>query len=151
MIHTRFAGNKRLYCVLTVIGVLLLAYAFSLPATLFNKPTSTVIEDCEGRLLGARLAADSQWRFPADTVPRKYAQALVLFEDKRFYHHPGVDALALARALRQDIAKRKVVSGGSTLSMQVIRLMQDNPPRNILQKIKEIILATRLEIRCTKE
>ncbi|MDR0815702.1 MAG: penicillin-binding protein 1C [Bacteroidales bacterium] len=152
LIRPRFARNKRLYIVLAFIGALLLTYIFSLPAVLFNKPASTVIEDCEGRLLGARLAADGQWRFPAaDAVPRKYAQAVILFEDKRFYHHAGVDFFALARALRQDVAKRKIVSGGSTVSMQVIRLMQDNPPRNILQKLKEIILATRLEIRCSKE
>ncbi|MDR3094964.1 MAG: penicillin-binding protein 1C [Bacteroidales bacterium] len=151
LMRTQVAGNKKFYVVLAVTAVLLLVYALSLPAVLFNKPTSTVIEDCKGRLLGARLASDGQWRFPADTVSRKYAQALILFEDKRFYHHPGVDVFALARALRQDIAKRKIVSGGSTLSMQVIRLMQNNPPRTILQKIKEIILATRLEIRCSKE
>jgi penicillin-binding protein 1C len=144
--------NKRLYIVLAAVSIVLLTYIFSLPTVLFHKPTSTVIDDCQGRLLGARLAADGQWRFPADNyVPRKYAQALVLFEDKRFYHHAGVDGIALARAFRQNIGAGKVVSGGSTVTMQTIRLMQDNPPRNILQKIKEIILATRLEIRCSKE
>ena len=135
-----------------MLVALLLLYAFSLPRRLFNKPTCTVIDDREGALLGARIADDGQWRFPpADSVPRKYAQALVVFEDKRFYRHPGVDPLALGRALRQNIATGRTVSGGSTITMQVVRLMQDNPPRNILQKFKEAILATRLEIRCTKD
>jgi penicillin-binding protein 1C len=132
--------------------MMLSAYWFSLPAVLFTKPLSTVIEDREGNLLGVRIADDGQWRFPAtDSLPAKYAQAMVLFEDKRFYHHPGVDPLALARALRQNIGKGGIVSGGSTLSMQVIRMMQNHPPRNIRQKVKEALLATRLEIRYSKQ
>jgi len=130
---------------------LLLGYVFSLPRKLFDKPTCTVIDDREDRLLGAKIADDGQWRFPAaDSLPRKYVQALVLFEDKRFFRHFGVDLLALGRAFRQNIATRQVTSGGSTITMQVIRLMKNNPPRNIRQKIKEVILATRLELRCSK-
>jgi penicillin-binding protein 1C len=131
---------------------LLALYWFSLPATLFDKPLSTVIEDCEGRMLGARIAGDGQWRFPAAaSVPEKYAQAVVLFEDKRFYRHWGIDPAALSRALLQNLRKGSIVSGGSTLTMQVIRMMQDHPPRHLLQKTKEAILATRLELRCSKE
>ncbi|MDR2888005.1 MAG: penicillin-binding protein 1C [Bacteroidales bacterium] len=134
------------------MSALFLIYALSLPRTLFNKPLSTVIDDRSGHLLGARIAADGQWRFPqADSVPRKYAQALIVFEDKRFRHHPGFDPLAMARALKQNIQSRSIQSGGSTITMQVIRMMKNNPPRNLWQKAKEAILATRLELRCTKD
>ena len=136
---------------MALLLALLMGYAFSLPRILFDKPTCTVIDDREGRLLGAKIAGDGQWRFPAaDSLPDKYIKALVLFEDKRFFRHFGVDFPALGRAFRQNIATGRVTSGGSTITMQVIRMMQDNPPRNILQKIKEIILATRLELRCSK-
>ena len=143
-------GKLRYLC-LTALVALLLLYIFSLPCKLFDKPTCTVIDDREGILLGAKIADDGQWRFPpADSVPYKYAQALIVFEDKRFYNHLGVDPLALGRALWQNITTGRTVSGGSTVTMQVIRLMKDNPPRNIMQKMKEAILATRLELRCSK-
>ena len=75
----------------------------SLPRPLFNKPTSWVIEDARGQLLGATIAADGQWRFPYNAdVPDKFAKCIVAFEDKRFYYHPGVDILAILRAIRQN-------------------------------------------------
>ena len=79
------------------IGLLLLAfYWFSLPNPLFTTPYSLVLEDSNGGLLGARIATDGQWRFPAsDSLPAKYIKALLTFEDKRFYKHPGVDILSL--------------------------------------------------------
>lgn len=111
-----------------------------------------VLEDRDGILLGAHIASDGQWRFPKqDSVPDKFKQAIITFEDKRFYRHPGVDLLSLGRAMRQNISQRRVVSGGSTLSMQTIRLAYDNPSRTIFQKILEIIRATRLEWRYSKE
>ncbi|MEZ4967623.1 MAG: penicillin-binding protein 1C [Saprospiraceae bacterium] len=131
--------------------VLLLAWLFCLPRPLFDKPLSVVLEDREGELLGARIAADGQWRFPAiDTVPEKYAACVIAFEDKRFRWHPGVDPFSMLRACWQNIRQGRVVSGGSTLTMQVIRLMRDNPPRTIFQKVLEIFMATRLELGYSK-
>ena len=130
----------------------ILAYACCLPGRLFSTSFSTVIEDREGLLLGARIATDGQWRFPEpDSLPEKYVQALLTFEDKRFFYHPGVDPLAFGRAIYQNLRRRRVVSGGSTLSMQVIRLSRNGKPRSIREKIIEIILATRLELRFSKE
>ncbi len=150
-VQRHILSHKRRYMWLSALLLLLLIYVFLLPRKLFDKPTCTVIDDREGRLLSAKIADDGQWRFPAaDSVPYKYGKALVAFEDKRFYRHIGVDPWALGRALRQNIATGHVVSGGSTITMQVIRLMQDNPPRNFLQKMKEAILATRLELRYSK-
>jgi penicillin-binding protein 1C len=132
-------------------AALLLAYMFSLPHPLFKDPLSLAVLDREGRLLGARIAADGQWRFPeSDSVPGNFARCLVAFEDKRFYQHPGFDPIALARALRQNLRQGAVVSGGSTLSMQVIRLMRKNRPRTAWEKLVEIILATRLELGRSK-
>jgi penicillin-binding protein 1C len=131
--------------------VLLAFYWFCLPKPLFDSPYSTVIEDRTGRLLGARIANDGQWRFPeGNSVPAFFAEAVIAFEDKRFYSHWGVDGKALLRAIRQNIKAGKVVSGGSTISMQVIRLARQNKSRNIFQKIIEAILATRLEWRYSK-
>ncbi len=77
----------------------------------------------DGQLLGARIASDGQWRFPAaGAVPDKYRQALIEFEDRRFEQHPGIDPIAIARALRQNWRQQRVVSGASTITMQVARL-----------------------------
>lgn len=144
---------KRKWVIRSVIaGVVLLAYGLCLPRVLFHDPYCTVVEDSVGHLLSAAIAADGQWRFPeAEVVPAKFAAALVTFEDKRFYSHPGVDVLSLGRALRQNLQAGHVVSGGSTLSMQVIRLMRKGKGRTLFEKCLEVILATRLELRYSKE
>ncbi|PUZ28964.1 penicillin-binding protein 1C [Chitinophaga parva] len=143
-------GQRRKWW-LVCIAVLLLLYGFALPAKLFTDPTSYVIEDSHGDLLSATIAADGQWRFPvAKKVPEKFAQCITTYEDKRFYHHWGVDPLALGRATLQNFRSRHVVSGGSTLTMQVIRLSR-NKPRNLWQKLVEITLATRLEFSYSKK
>ena len=132
--------------------MLLLAYLFCLPKSLFDKPYSVVLEDRTGQLLGARIAKDGQWRFPElQNIPEKFEIALLEFEDRRFYQHWGVDPRGLGRAFVQNIRNRKIVSGGSTLSMQVIRLSRQPKSRSVFQKFIEIILATRMEFRFSKK
>ncbi len=110
-----------------------------------------VLEARDGSLLGARISADGQWRFPHnESVPEKFQKAIVEFEDNRFFSHPGFDPLAFGRAMWQNLKNRRVVSGGSTLSMQVIRLSRKGKSRTVFEKIIEIILSTRLEIRYSK-
>lgn len=135
---------------LIVLGVFLI-WLFCLPRDLFRGvPYSTVVESAEGELLGARIADDGQWRFPqCDTVPSRFAAALVQFEDRHFWWHPGVDPGAIFRALRDNIRSRHVVSGGSTITMQVIRLSRGRE-RTLWQKLVEAFKATRLELCCTK-
>lgn len=146
-----FGYHLRWYRRALVLVVLSVAYYASLPVTLFTDPYSTVLEDRRGELLGAAIAVDGQWRFPeGQDVPEKFAQALITYEDKRFNHHPGVDPFALLRALRQDVAARAVVSGGSTLTMQVIRLSRKGRRRTVSEKVIEMLLATRLEWRYSK-
>jgi penicillin-binding protein 1C len=132
--------------------LLFLLYWFSLPSPLFNDPTCMVLEASNGDLLGARIATDGQWRFPFnEQVPEKFSKAIIEFEDRRFYVHPGFDPLAFSRAMVQNIRSGSVVSGGSTLSMQVIRLARKGKDRTVFEKIIEVILATRLEIRYSKK
>ena len=100
---------------LSLMGVVL--YYFSLTSRLFNDPYSTVLKSNQGELLSASIAKDGQWRFPkVDTVPKKFSEALITYEDKRFYDHPGVDPLSLARALKQNFTDGRIVSGGSTIN-----------------------------------
>ena len=133
-------------------GLLFLAYWFCLPNQLFNDPTCMVLEARDGSLLGARISADGQWRFPhMDTVPEKFQKAIVEFEDRRFFYHPGFDPFAFFRAMRQNIQNGRIVSGGSTLSMQVIRMARKRKKRTVFEKLIEIILLTRLEIKCKKQ
>ena len=132
--------------------MLLILYYFSLPRTLFKNQYSTVVEANSGQLLGARIASDGQWRFPPiKTVPYKFKQAIIHYEDKRFNYHFGLDLIAMARATVQNIKSKRIVSGGSTLSMQIIRLSRQNSKRNFWNKSIETILATRLEFRYSKE
>ncbi|HRE98833.1 MAG TPA: penicillin-binding protein 1C [Flavobacteriales bacterium] len=126
-------------------------YYFALPKQLFTDPTCTVLYDKKGDILGARIAEDGQWRFPHnENVPEKFAKALIFFEDKTFYRHIGISARGIGRALKQNFSQGKVVSGGSTLTMQIVRLMRKGRGRSISEKIIEAVLATRIELAYTK-
>ncbi len=127
-------------------------YYFSLPNPLFNPSYSTILEDRNGILIGAKIADDEQWRFPvSEQVPEKFKTAIIEFEDKNFEAHFGVDPIAIARALKQNYEAGEVVSGASTLSMQVIRLAKENPDRTVWEKLKEMVQATRLEFSYSKD
>lgn len=136
----------------TAFFIFLCIWWFSLPAELFSDPTSTVILARDGKLLGAKIATDGQWRFPErKTVPYKFAQCIIQFEDRHFYNHPGVNPVSMFRALKQNISSGEVVSGGSTITMQVIRMSRKNPPRTVWQKMIEVTMATRMEASYSKE
>lgn len=127
-------------------------YALLLPRPLFDVPYSTVLYARDGALLGAKTAPDGQWRFPpATTVPDKYARAALEYEDRRFHRHAGVSLPAIVRAALQNWRAKEVVSGGSTLTMQLVRLSRGNPPRTVGEKLREMLLATRIEWSYTKE
>lgn len=134
-----------------LITILVIAYIFCLPRQLFHVPYSTVVTDRNGELLGARIASDGQWRFPPrNTTPEKIKQCLITFEDRHFYHHWGVNPVSTGRAAYQNLKNKRIVSGGSTLTMQTIRLAR-NKSRTFGEKFIEMILATRLEFRASKE
>ena len=144
--------RRRKAVFLILFLALLAGWLVCLPKDLFkNTSYATVVTDRNGELLGARIAEDQQWRFPpCDTVPERFATALVQFEDRYFRWHPGVNPVALVRAFADNLRAGHVVSGGSTLTMQVIRLSR-NRERTLWQKFVEAILATRLEFRCSKD
>lgn len=146
--HIRLWCKRLFYLALVVFA---LWYLNCLPDQLFNDPTSTVLLDKKGNLLGARIADDGQWRFESQgNVPEKFKTCILEFEDRNFYGHYGISIKGIGRALTQNIRNKKVVSGGSTITMQLARIMRKNPPRSLPEKILEMILATRLEIRYTK-
>jgi penicillin-binding protein 1C len=107
--------------------------------------------DQNEELLGARIASDGQWRFPEiEEVPEKFETCLLQFEDRRFYYHLGVDPIAIARAVTQNFRDQQIVSGGSTLSMQVIRMSRQGP-RTYKEKLIEAFLAFRMECQYSKK
>ena len=138
---------------LLIISLLFLIwFAFSLPSKLFTSGYSTILEDEKGTLLAAHIAPDHQWRFPiSDTVPYRFRECIRMFEDEYFFRHPGINPVSLFRATTQNIKNRKIISGGSTISMQLIRLSKNNQQRNILVKLYEMVLALRLELRYSKD
>jgi membrane peptidoglycan carboxypeptidase len=148
--HTLIAFVRRRKKALLLLGggvflLALLAWSAK-PAIRFNDPPSPVLFSADGRLLGARLAADEQWRFPRmSAVPKRFFQALLQYEDRRFLRHGGVDLRALARAAWTNLRRGRVVGGGSTLTMQVVRIARKNPPRTYLEKAREIALKSGLK------
>lgn len=127
-----------------------------IPKLLISKPYSTLLYTTEtsGRevLLGARIASDGQWRFPSGSeVPEKFAVCLTQYEDKRFWYHPGVDPFALMRAVQLNLTQSRVVSGGSTLTMQLARIARGNQSRTVGQKVIEMLWALYLECSYSKE
>ncbi len=144
-----YKHDKKILSIVLILGLL---YAFCLPRPLFKSPVSPVLQDKNGELLGAAIAADGQYRFPeVQTIPDKFKHSILEFEDRRFYSHPGFDPVGFARAMEQNIRNGRVVSGGSTITMQVIRMSKGNQDRNLLNKIIEAITATRLELSYSKE
>jgi penicillin-binding protein 1C len=115
--------------------------------------TSVEVVDRDGDLLRAYTVADGRWRLALapDGVDPAYLAMLVAFEDKRFYAHDGVDFLSLTRAVGQAVWNGRVISGGSTLTMQVARLLEDSGTGAYAGKLRQIRVAWALEQRLTKD
>ncbi|MBP5171166.1 MAG: penicillin-binding protein 1C [Bacteroidales bacterium] len=130
----------------TVLALLILLFLL-IPDVRFRQPASTVVFSSEQELLGARIAPDGQWRFPPSgrPLPDKYVQALIQYEDRWFRYHPGVNPVAMGKALVRNIRHGRNLSGGSTLTMQVARLSRGQQPRNVGEKFLETFMALKLE------
>ena len=134
-----------------------------LPYALNNNQYALILLSSDGALLGAQIAADHQWRFaPVENLPKKYSQSLLTFEDQHFYTHPGIDLTAIGRAAISNIKRARIVSGGSTITMQLARMLRQEsvralenvenaPPRNLASKIIEAFVAVQLEWRLSKQ
>ena len=114
---------------------------------------STEVVDREGLLLRAFASPQGRWRMAVelDTVDPKFLDMLIAYEDKRFRAHHGVDLLAVGRAAFQFLANGRIVSGGSTITMQLARLMEPRENRSLLAKAKQAARALQLERRLTKD
>jgi penicillin-binding protein 1C len=135
-----------LFLLLIFIGV-----GLFMPKPLFKTTYSTVLESNDGELLGARIAADQQWRFPpGDSLSEKYEACVLAFEDRHFYQHPGINLVSLGRALILNLKAKKIVSGGSTITMQVCRLARGQQARTLKNKFIEILWAVNIELRYSK-
>ena len=140
---------------LALVGAYLLVRVGFRPEWYFEGiPFSTVVYDREGRLLGARRASDGQWRFPVGAIhlPEKFTTALLYYEDEYFYYHPGVNPVSLAKAAYQNLKAGTIKRGGSTITMQLARIVTGRGKRRTLwQKLKEISLALCFEATMTKD
>ena len=115
-------------------------------------PTSSLLYAQNGVLLEAEISIDGQWRFPPnDSVSTKFEQAILHFEDQWFFYHLGINPIAIFRAIRLNIQNNKVVSGGSTITMQVARMLHGNHKRTVFQKLIEVLYALKLELFYSKE
>ena len=115
---------------------------------------STTIVDRNGKLLRAYAMADGRWRLPVDAktgVDPGYLKLLLTYEDRRFYSHAGVDPLALGRAALQLVTRGHIVSGGSTITMQLARLMEPRRERSIYAKLRQMVRALQIERQLTKD
>ncbi|MER9874238.1 penicillin-binding protein 1C [Mesorhizobium sp. M0195] len=144
---TSFAG----LAAITAVALWQLDRAFPppLPAAL---TVSTEVQDRDGQLLRAFATPDGYWRLATslDQVDKQFVDMLVTYEDKRFWGHQGIDVLALARAAGQFATSGHIVSGGSTLSMQLARLIEPRDSRSLGSKIKQMLRALQIERRLSK-
>ena len=118
------------------------------------RQVSTTIVDRNGKLLRAYAMADGRWRLPVDAktgVDPGYLKLLLAYEDRRFYSHGGVDPLALGRAAFQFVTSGRIVSGGSTITMQLARLMEPRRERSVYAKLRQVVRAFELERQLTKD
>ena len=117
-----------------------------------GRQVSPVVVDRSGALLRAFAIDDGRWRLPVQLteVDPKFVAMLVAYEDKRFHEHNGVDPLAMCRSAWQLVSNGRIISGGSTLSMQLARLLEPRGERSFTAKAKQILRALQIERRLSK-
>ena len=143
--------NKRVSIAIAVLFALFLLF-LCIPVPRFSDSYSTVLTAKGGELLGARIADDGQWRFPStNTYSDKYVSCLLEYEDQQFFRHWGFNPVAFFQAFSQNVKAGEVVRGGSTITMQVVRMARGNRPRTYWEKFVEVVLAMRMELRYSKK
>ncbi|MBL7023875.1 MAG: penicillin-binding protein 1C [Candidatus Marinimicrobia bacterium] len=136
---------------ISLAGILLLLWLLVPPGELFPDRYSTLVFDQNHELLRFTLAEDDQYRAPYldKALPEKYIQALITWEDKRFFWHPGIDPVALGRAFLSNLTSGRRVSGGSTIPMQVARLSSPKS-RTYFHKFQELFSAVKITLHYSK-
>lgn len=134
-----------------IVSISIIYFITKLPSPLFKNDYSTVILDSDGNIMRVYLNKKSQWIIPSGEkpIPKKLENSVITFEDKRFYSHFGVDILAIGRAAKSNFTTGKRVSGASTITMQVARLIKPKS-RGVFNKGVEIIQALKIEMFYTK-
>ena len=150
-----FAAFLTLFVAINAIGLSITEALRRLGPPLLGEAIaySPIVVDRDGKLLRPFTTKEGYWRLPArpgDVDPRFLAM-LIAYEDKRFYSHSGVDLAALLRAAAQAVWNGRVISGGSTLTMQVARLLEPRPERTLAAKLAEMVRAIEIERRLSKE
>jgi penicillin-binding protein 1C len=136
-------------CIVLLVGAIW--FLNCLPKPLFSDSYSVLLNDERGGLLSAKIAEDGQWRFPETQGQNpKFNCSILAFEDQYFMQHPGINPLSIWRAIKQNSKAGKIVSGGSTITMQVARLIRKNQKRTYAEKLLEIAMALRLELSYSK-
>ncbi|HBR28294.1 MAG TPA: penicillin-binding protein 1C, partial [Firmicutes bacterium] len=130
----------------------LAVYLIPLPWAALERPSSTLVFDREGKVLRAFTSADDMWRIRTDLeqISPLLQKYLVFYEDRWFYYHPGFNPVSLVRALGQNLRSGRVISGGSTLTMQIARMMEPKV-RTWRNKAIELFRALQLEQRFSKD
>ncbi len=137
----------------STLFLVLFYLAIPLPSPLFETDYSTLVLDTDGKILRVFLNENQQFCFPPNKnlqIPQKLKRAVLNFEDKHFYHHPGVNPFSLARSFYHNLKSEGVVSGASTITMQVARLIKPKS-RTYLNKLLEILQAVKIETKYSKE
>ncbi len=156
----RWRRIKRVAAASAAVGLILIgvfaAWVVSLgPLPLAQaRQVSTTVVDRNGKLLRAYAMADGRWRLPVDAktgVDPGYLKLLLAYEDRRFYSHGGVDPFALGRAALQLITRGHIVSGGSTITMQLARLMEPRRERSVYAKLRQMVRALEIERQLNKD
>ena len=150
--------KKRIKYILPVLAAmavtlcLIAAWAVPLPQRM-SVPGARMVQYADGSPMCVFLSEDDKWRIPVrlSDVDEDYIDALIAYEDERFRYHPGVDPLAIVRAAGQNIKEKRIVSGASTITMQLARILDEPRDRTLSAKIVEAVRALQLELLMDKD
>lgn len=125
----------------------------AMPPPLDIAETSVEVVDRDGALLRAMATQQGAWRFAVslDDVDPHFVEMLIAYEDKRFRRHHGIDLLAVGRAATQFLRNGRIVSGGSTITMQLARLIEPRTERSVAAKLRQMVRALQIERRLSKD
>ena len=145
--------KMNLWKFVVILGIIIiLVYVFIKPQPFSNVPTCTVLRDAQHQILQVKIASDEQWRFPPSSLNfEKIKTAILYYEDEYFYQHLGFNPISLFKAFILNLKRWRIIRGGSTLSMQVVRLSQPHTKRSFWKKCVEIIASVKLELYYSKK
>jgi penicillin-binding protein 1C len=142
---------SKIRTLIILFSLLFLAIALA-PIPDLELAYSKIVYDDKQKLLSAQIAEDEQWRFPIEKdLPISLEKAIIYFEDEYFLKHPGFNPVSILKAIYINAKAGKIVRGGSTITMQVMRMYHGNPPRSYFQKAKELLGAVKLELLYSKK